>query len=175
MELIKVTYISNATKGVIMKLKRLQKNKGSALIWSILLMMVFSLFALAIAFLIQFNNNHSMRSVNLIRARQIAEAGIELGYATLTSQSESNSYQMVIKELTAAQLPKSHSTDIIVDSKPIGHFDATISIDLTDPGITWIVVTSQGNVKNSNLIVERVLKINKDNIKDIQRYEKIHE
>ncbi len=158
-----------------MMVKRLKKNRGSALIWAILLMLVLSIFSLAVTFLVKNNNNLSIRSVNLLRTRHIAEAGIEVGYATLTAQSESNPYYMVIKELKAADLPRIHSEKIYIDGAPIGRFNATISLDVSEPGKTWVVVTSQGKLNHSDLVVERTLKINKNNIKDVQRYETIQE
>ncbi len=156
-----------------MKKKFIENNSGSAMIWAVLLMMLLSILALGSAFLIQFNNTQSIRSVNLVRSRYVAEAGIELAYGTLTSQSGS-SYKMVIQTLNSSSLPRSHSEQVTVNGNVIGQFNATMEMDTSEPGLTWIVITSEGKLNNSNVTVKRIMKVNKDNIKDIRRDEEIN-
>ncbi len=154
-----------------MKKKLLNNNTGSALIWAVLLMMLLSVFALGAAFLVQFNNKQSARSVDLIQSRYVAKAGIELAYTTLISQYP-GSNQMVIEALVNNQLPLTHSEEITVNGHVLGHFDAEIKLDDDDPA-HWLVVTSVGVLNYSDVTVERVLKINKKNIEDLQHYENI--
>ncbi len=157
-----------------MSKKILQKKNGSALLWAVLMMIIMSAFALGVANLIRYNNGQMAYNSDLMQARHIAEAGIELGYNTLTAHPPNRS-DMVINTLDLSKLPREEEIELsFKDSgKPLGVVTATLDYEVDADGITWLVISSKGVLQQSSVAVTRILKVNKDNVEDIQRYEEI--
>ncbi len=151
-------------------LTRIKSEEGSALLWAIVLMMILVVFSASVSIISAQNNKQILHQYHVIKARYIAEAGVELAYQTLLHDTRGS---RLIDHLDSFKMPRTHIENIVQDGRAVGSFNAEIDVANSD-GVDWVVITSIGSLANSEIKVERVLKINCNNNEEMVRDERIY-
>lgn len=146
----------------------MHNEKGVALVWVIIVLIIVVVFSTAIIRLIDQN----VFEINLLnkeaRLYYVAESGVEIGYTALMAEYP-NLGDRFIESFAKDMTPVTHRQDIVDGGKTLGKVVVTISVVAID-GRDWFEIKSIGTLKDDTVELTRIMRIEYNNHQNILKY-----
>ena len=148
------------------------KRRGAALVWVLSVFLILTIFASSIFYIQRQNISEAARQEERLRTYYIALAGVELTYAAIleANNNESRVDVTILDKIGTGSL----NQDILIKTDNIERGTAKVTIERTQEiidgkTIYWIKITSIGQLKDKDVKVTSIMKINEKRVTQIVR------
>ena len=148
------------------------KRRGAALVWVLSVFLILTIFASSIFYLQRQNILEAARQEERLQTYYIALAGVELTYAAIleANNNESRVDVTILDKIGTGSL----NQDILIKTDNIERGTAKVTIERTQEiidgkTIYWIKITSIGQLKDKDMKVTSIMKINEKRVTQIVR------
>ena len=145
---------------------RKSNNRGVALIYVVLVLLIVSIFSVSILAIFNGNLNQEEYQKQYAKAYYLAYSGVQMAFSALNVSGTPSDLFTQLKNGTISKLP------LVGTQQVISFGDGTIAIsaikitDPTSPYIGWIKISSTGTLSSNSISVTRCLYINPIDQKD---------
>lgn len=131
----------------------IRRRKGSAIIWTLLVLMIFSILSVSIIYLARQDLLETIYQRNKLKAYYLAESGADLAYAALMKRQTESDTPLI--ESYEKNRNKIYSQQILVENNTIDIRIESIMID----GKWWVKITSTGTLAESSISYATILRV----------------
>ncbi len=150
----------------------IDKRRGAALVWVLIVFLLLTIFASSIFYLQRQNILEAARQEERLQTYYIALAGVELTYAAIleANNNESRVDVTILDKIGTGSL----NQDILIKTDNVERGTANVTIERTQEiidgkTIYWIKITSIGQLKDKDVKVTSIMKINEKRVTQIVR------
>lgn len=150
----------------------IDKRRGAALVWVLIVFLLLTIFASSIFYLQRQNIMEAARQEERLQTYYIALAGVELTYAAIleANNNESRVDVTILDKIGTGSL----NQDILIKTDNVERGTANVTIERTQEiidgkTIYWIKITSIGQLKDKDVKVTSIMKINEKRVTQIVR------
>ena len=150
----------------------IDKRRGAALVWVLSVFLILTIFTSSIFYLQRQNILEAARQEERLQTYYIALAGVELTYAAIleANNNESRVDVTILDKIGTGSL----NQDILIKTDNVERGTANVTIERTQEiidgkTIYWIKITSIGQLKDKDVKVTSIMKINEKRVTQIVR------
>ena len=151
---------------------KLKKRRGAALVWVLFVFVILTIFTSTMLYLQRQNILEAARQEERLQTYYIALAGVDLTYAAIleANNNESRVDASILDKIGTGSL----NQDILIKTDDIERGTANVTIERTQEIIDgktvyWIRITSIGQLKDKDVKVTSIMRINERRITQIVR------
>lgn len=143
---------------------------GQVLVWVLIAFMVLTLLMTSMAFVVRQGIFETAKQEERLQTYYIALAGVDLVYAALMDPSYNPKYiQTAITQIKSTGNPIADTITVEVDGQQVGTAEITIDIFKDDKDISWLRITSIGQLTGKSTRVPSTMRINTANTNQVIR------
>ena len=144
--------------------------KGQVMVWVLIAFMVLTLLMTSMAFVVRQGIFETQKQEERLQTYYVALSGIDLVYAALMDPSYTpKNIDKAISQIQSTGNPITETITVEVDGQQIGTAEITIDIFKDEKDVSWLRITSLGQLTGKSTKVPSTMRINTANTNQVIR------